>query len=277
LLMETKFSDNKQVGVQAVRRALDLLIALARTGGEASLTELRQKTGLNKSTAYQLLAGLRARGFVEQNSETRHYRLGPTVLEIAASFLDESDLITRAQPMLNQIRDRTGETATLHLLVGDQRVTVAKAESLQTLRRAAALGEVGPLLRGAAGKSILAFMGPRRIQSVISRAQRSGALKKAERQSLLNGLESIRTRGFWINRGEHVPGGFGVAVPLFGPGSEVIGSLALSGPLQRLTASLRDLAVELLTEAGRRISGPRFLTEVITQTADTGTGRRRAL
>jgi len=275
--METRFSDNKQTGVQAVRRALDLLIALARTGGEASLTELGQRVGLNKSTAYQLLAGLRARGFVEQNSETRHYRLGPTVLEIAASFLDETDLITRAQPVLKQIRDRTGETATLHLLVGDQRVTVAKAESPQTLRRAASLGEVALLFRGAAGKSILAFMGPRRIQSVLSRAQRSGALKKAERQSLLNGLEAIRAKGFWINRGEHVPGGFGVAVPLFGPGGEVIGSLALSGPLQRLTASLRDLAVELLTEAARKISAPSSLTEVITQTAETGTGRRRAV
>ena len=277
LRMETRFSNNKQTGVQAVRRALDLLIALARTGGEASLTKLQQSAGLNKSTAYQLLAGLRARGFVEQNSETRHYRLGPTVLEIAASFLNDSDLITSAQPVLKQIRDRTGETATLHLLVGDQRVTVAKAESTITLRRAAALGEVVPLLRGSAGKSILAFMGPRRIQSVISRAQRSGALKKSETQLLLKKLQSIRRRGFWINRGEHVAGGFGIAVPLFGPGGEVIGSLALSGPLQRLTASLCDLAVELLTEAGRKISAPHSLAEVIAQVAEAGTGRRRAL
>jgi len=275
--VETGFSDNKPAGVQAVRRALDLLIALARTGGEASLTELGQRVGLNKSTAYQLLAALRARGFVEKNGETRRYRLGPTVLEIAASFLDESDQITRAEPVLKQIRDRTGETATLHLLVGDQRVTVAKAESPNTLRRAAALGEVAPLLRGSAGKCILAFMGPRRIQSVISRAQKSGALKKAERQSLLNELESIRAKGFWINRGEHVPGGFGIAVSVFGPGGEVIGSLALSGPLQRLTALLRDLAVELLTDAAHRIGAPRSLRDLKAKAAEPDTGKRRVV
>jgi len=192
LRMETKFSDNKQTGVQAVRRALDLLIALARASGEASLTQLTQSSGLNKSTAYQLLAALRARGFVERDNETRHYRLGPTVLEIAASFLDESDLITRAEPVLKEIRDRTGETVTLHLLVGDQRVTVAKAESPNTLRRAAALGEVAPLLRGSAGKCILAFMGPRRIQSTISRAQRSGSLKKSETRFFRNWNRSGR-------------------------------------------------------------------------------------
>ena len=274
-MAETKFGDNKPAGVQAVRRALDLLIALARTGGEASLTELRQRTGLNKSTAYQLLAALRARGFVDQNSETRHYRLGPTVLEVAASFLDESDLITKAQPVLKQIRDRTGETATLHLLVGDQRVTVAKAESPNTLRRAAALGEVAPLLRGSAGKSILAFMGPRRIQSIISRAQRSGSLKKSETQFFLKKLESIQAKGFWINRGEHAPEGFGVGVPLFGSGGEVIGSLALSGPLQRLTAPLRDLAVELLTDAARRIGAPRSLTELKAQAAEVHETERK--
>ncbi len=267
---------NKQTGVQAVRRALDLLIALARTGGEASLAMLNQSASLNKSTAYQLLAALRARGFVEQDNETRRYRLGPTVLEIAASFLDESDLITRAEPALKQIRDRTGETATLHFLVGDQRVTVAKAESANTLRRAAALGEVAPLLRGSAGKCILAFMGPRRIQSIMSRAQRSGALKKSATQLFLKNLQAIRTKGFWINRGEHAPEGFGVGVPLFGAGGEVIGSLALSGPLQRLTAPLRDLAVEMLTEAARKIGAPHSLLQLKAKAASPETGRRKS-
>jgi len=276
-MAETTFSNGKQSGVQAVRRALDLLLALSRAGGEASLNQLRQSTGLNKSTAYQLLAALRARGFVEQDNETRRYRLGPTVLEIAACFLDESDLITRAESVLKQIRDRTGETATLHLLVGDQRVTVAKAESQNTLRRAAALGEVAPLLRGAAGKCIVAFMGARRIQSIISRAQRSGALKKSETQFFLKNLASIRAKGFWINRGEHAPEGFGVAVPLFGAGGEVIGSLALSGPLQRLTASLRELALELLTEGAQRIGAPHSLRELRSKAVEPDIARSRAL
>jgi DNA-binding IclR family transcriptional regulator len=215
---ENRFSDNKPTGVQAVRRALDLLIALARAGGESTLTELIKQVGLNKSTAYQLLASLQARGFVEKSGETRHYRLGPTVLEIAASFLDESDLITRAEPALKEIRDRTGETATLHLLVGDQRVTVAKAESSNPIRRTVSLGDVAPLLRGSGGKSILAFMGPRRIQSVISRLQRSGTLKKTDTQAILKELESVRVKGFSIERGGHVPGGFGVSAPLGFPG-----------------------------------------------------------
>jgi len=71
--------------------------------------------------------------------------------------------------------------------------------------------------------------------------------------------------------------GFGVGVPLFGSGGEVIGSLALSGPLQRLTAPLRDLAVELLADAARRIGAPRSSTELKAQAAEAGTRRRRVL
>jgi DNA-binding IclR family transcriptional regulator len=276
-MSEIRFSNNKPTGVQAVRRALDLLVSLARTGGEASLTQLVRRVGLNKSTAYQLLASLRVRGFVEKNSETRYYRLGPTVLEIAASFLDDSDLITRAEPVLKEIRDRTGETATLHLLVGDQRVTVAKAESPNPIRRTVSLGDVAPLLRGSGGKSILAFMGPRRVQSVISRLQRSGALKKTETQAFLKELESIWTKGFSIERGGHVPGGFGISVPLFGAGGEVIGSLGLSGPLGRLTPSLRNLAVELLTHAARRINEPRSLAMLRLKATEAETRRRKVL
>ena len=116
----------------------------------------------------------------------------------------------------------------------------------------------------------------RSLQSVLSRAQRSGALKKTETQFLLKKLHSIRTKGFWVNRGEHVPGGFGVAVPLFGAGREVIGSLALSGPLQRLDPPLRDLAVELLIDAAHKISAPRSLMELKARAADPETGRRKA-
>jgi hypothetical protein len=110
----------------------------------------------------------------------------------------------------------------------------------------------------------------------MSRAQRSGALKKSETQLFLKNLQAIRTKGFWINRGEHAPEGFGVGVPLFGAGGEVIGSLALSGPLQRLTAPLRDLAVEMLTDASHKIGAPRSLMELKAKAADPETGRRKA-
>lgn len=58
--MKTKFSNSKR-NVQAVARALSLLQAVAQNSEGSILTELSREEGLNKSTAYQLLATLLVR------------------------------------------------------------------------------------------------------------------------------------------------------------------------------------------------------------------------
>ena len=57
----------------------------------------------------------------------------------------------------------------------------------------------------------------------------------------------------------------------------MIGSLALSGPLQRLTAPLRDLAVELLMDGAQRIGAPRSLRDLRAKAADADIARKKAL
>lgn len=152
--MKTQFSHRKQK-VQAVTRALSILQAVARKSEGSALTQLSREVGLNKSTAYQLLATLESEGLVEKDKESQRYRIGTKVLDIATTFLNGSDLIVNARPLLRIVRDQTGETATLRLLVGEHRVTVAKEESVHSIRRSVPWGEVAPLIRGAGGKAIL--------------------------------------------------------------------------------------------------------------------------
>ncbi len=63
--------------VHSVDRALDLLEALAASGGAAAITALAARTGLHASTAHRLLATLVRRGWVEREPRTRRYRLAP--------------------------------------------------------------------------------------------------------------------------------------------------------------------------------------------------------
>lgn len=252
--MKTVFSNGKRTGVQAVRRALKLLEVLAVAQGAAALADLSQRARLNKSTTYQLLATLKSSGFVEKDEESRRYRLGLKVLQIARSFLDNSNLIFRSEPQLREIRDRTGETATLYLLYGDHRVTVARVESPHAIRRCVSVGEAAPLSKGAGGKVILAFLSGSQVRSILARAHRSSGPAKGAKAALAKDLAKIRAQGFAWTFGEHVPGAFGVAVPLFDGSARIIGSLALSGPIERLTPTLERKAVEILRRAASRLS-----------------------
>ncbi len=63
-------------GTQAVARAIAVLKAFSDGQPEWSLTDLAQATGLNKTTAFRILAALEAENLVARNSLSGGYRLG---------------------------------------------------------------------------------------------------------------------------------------------------------------------------------------------------------
>src|ERR1043165_1834594 len=65
--------------IQSVDRALFLLETIAEAGGEATLTELSHRTGLNISTCHHLLATLIRRGFATKVPGRRLYALGARI------------------------------------------------------------------------------------------------------------------------------------------------------------------------------------------------------
>jgi IclR family acetate operon transcriptional repressor len=68
-------SDTDRTEIQSVARALSLLDALARAGGEATLSVLAADAGLNISTCHHLMATMMRRGYVAQGVGRRAYRI----------------------------------------------------------------------------------------------------------------------------------------------------------------------------------------------------------
>ena len=104
--------------IQSVDRALFLLETIAEAGGEATLTDLANRTGLNISTCHHLLATLIQRGFAAKVPGRRPYALGARILYLGHACL-QVDLPRRAQPYLEAINRATGETVHLAALQGD--------------------------------------------------------------------------------------------------------------------------------------------------------------
>src|SRR5690348_2162648 len=95
--------------IQSVDRALLLLETIAEMGGEATLTELSNRTNLNISTCHHLLATLIRRNFVAKVPGRRLYALGGRILYIGHACL-QVDLPRRAQSYLESVNQMTGET-----------------------------------------------------------------------------------------------------------------------------------------------------------------------
>ena len=62
--------------VQSIDRALNIIKIVSSRKDGIGVTELAEMLGLNKSSIFRILATLTAHGFIEQNPETKKYKLG---------------------------------------------------------------------------------------------------------------------------------------------------------------------------------------------------------
>ena len=112
-----------------VSKALDLLDYFTRSRPLIGLSDLARLSALNKATCFRLLTELADHGLVEQVGIGREYRLGPSLLRLAA--LREAQVPTReaAMPVLQALALQSGETAHLSLLMADVLRPLAHAYS----------------------------------------------------------------------------------------------------------------------------------------------------
>lgn len=113
---------------------MDLLFSFQPDAPEQSLFELSRRLRFPPSTARRLPKVIMARRLVQQDPLTKLYRLGPGIFYLASVAKDGLDIRKIALPVMERLRDVTGENISLHELRDGKRVCVEKAESKQVLR-----------------------------------------------------------------------------------------------------------------------------------------------
>jgi DNA-binding IclR family transcriptional regulator len=240
-------------GLSSVDRALRLLEELAHHG-PLGATELANRTGCAKATAFRLARTLQARGFVVQNPDSS-YRLGPRCLLLAAGVHTSFDVRREALPTMEALRDETGETVQLTVLEGADVVYVEQVPSSKTVRSVGTMGQRAPAHTVSGGLSQLALLSPERVRALLPNPlprPTSASIPSFER--LEAELERVRGRGFAINRGgfRHDVGGVGTAVvDAHGRG---VASINICVPLFRLEELGVDRLGDLVVRAAAEVS-----------------------
>ncbi len=69
-------------------------------------------------TAHRYVATLAALGYLQQDRESKRYRLGPRVLDLGFSAINSMDVREISAPHLQQLSDETGHTVNMAILDG---------------------------------------------------------------------------------------------------------------------------------------------------------------
>jgi DNA-binding IclR family transcriptional regulator len=114
-------------------------------------SELARHLGLSVPTAHRLASAMVGHGLLLRDAEGRHH--------IGHRFASTA-LVAAATPVLNDLRDGTGETAQVWVRRGDSRLCLACAESPSELRASLPVGTLLPLSDKGSAAEVLSAARP---------------------------------------------------------------------------------------------------------------------
>lgn len=224
--------------VGSVARALALLEELRESERDLGVNELARRIGVSPSTASRLLATLEQAGMV-QREEGGPYRLGLGLVTLADRVLARLDLRALARPVLEELMERTGETATLSVPGEREAITVDSVPSRASVVSMARLGRPSVAHATAVGKVMLAFGGGAlpRERDLYPLTERT----ITDRRRLADEVLAVRRRGYGTVFGEREVDVNAIAAPVFDRAGTLAAILGLQGPAARLEDPARLL------------------------------------
>ncbi|GAA0521539.1 IclR family transcriptional regulator [Saccharopolyspora subtropica] len=237
----------------AAERVAALLLAFGAggAGNDHGVSDLARAVGRERSQVSRMLKALERGGLVEQDPQTRRYRLGWSLLVLASSAGD-SALLRAARPALRRVVARTGEVALLSVQRGNRSFTVLREESTQSLRAGGWVGRSSPMHCTASGRALLFDSDDDLVEALTEddlRMPISGPAAPRTVDELLERLHVERDRGYAVASEEVEIGLTSVGVPIRDHTGTLIAVINISGPTSRMIGRIDESARRLCIAA----------------------------
>jgi DNA-binding IclR family transcriptional regulator len=248
--------DKQRGGIQSLGRAFAILEEVARHREGIGLADLSKRVGLHNSTAFHLVKTMVSLGYIRQEKDTKRYRVGRPLFALAASSLDEIEMVNVATPVLEDLSRETGESSHFAVRMGDSVVVIARTSGPGAFQLTDRVGVVRPAHCTALGKIVLAALRPDQLERFLQRVELKPSTEKSitEVSVLKREIEEIRQSGIAFDDGEFNIEVRCVAVPVRDFTGQIIGALGISGPVWRLSIQALQSRARILQAAADRLS-----------------------
>ena len=247
-------------GVRSVQIALDVLEAVAFSNEELGVTQIADRLGLTKGSVHRHLLTLVDRGYLNQNSSTSRYSVGPKS-RLLARFAPETDLVQLSEGPMRDLRDQLGQTVVLSSMTPRGALVVATVSSSSTIEIGVRQGSELSFHSSAQGKVLLAHAPHLFQKRVLARELTKFTDKTITEPALLEAdLLRFRKQGYAPAPEEAMLGINAVAAPIFDKTDAAVAAVAVVGsiqflpptPDQKLIGALRDCAEQISRRIGYR-------------------------
>lgn len=228
---------SENASVQSLDRALRILAIVAQGDG-LSLSELANASGVPAPTAYRMLTTLQGHGMVEFDKTSQLWSIGVETYRMGSAFLRSRKLVDRARGVMQDLMEKTGETANLGVAEDDCVVFISQVETHQAIRAFFRPGTRSPFHASGIGKAVLAHLDGDRVAAIARKAglETFTAKTLSSLPALSRDLAEIKERGWSVDDEERNEGMRCVAAAIFNEFGEPVGGVSVSGPTVRVTS-----------------------------------------
>jgi DNA-binding IclR family transcriptional regulator len=223
--------------LQSTLRCLEVLDALAESDKPVAVSDLARRLKVRRGTLHQQLQTLVYAGWARQTADARYY-LSMRAVHVGKVALEQAGIAQRLLPLLEELAFRTGEAPAIAVLDTEDVLIVQRVESPHLVRADIKVGTRMPLAGSAAGRVLLAYASPDKLDQLATRG-----VTLPDRAV----LDEVRRQGYAVQRDEFQAGLSAAAVPISTGDDEELLTLSMAAPTdrfdeQRTVAHLLDAA-----------------------------------
>ncbi|MEO9685857.1 MAG: IclR family transcriptional regulator [Tateyamaria sp.] len=240
--------------MSSASKALELLSLFTLTQPEIGLSEMCRLAKRDKATTYRHLQVLEKAGFIEQNTTSKRYRLGPALLQLGRMREATVPRKEGAETALVALAEKTGETAHVSVLSGTTMFALISRESPQHSTRAVIDVTKFPLHATASGVCAVAF-GPDDLFDLACNDLKTYTdLTPTTPEALQALVADTRTVGMARSDGRYQRDINSISAPIFDQTGLLAGAVSVASVASRFTPELESIIQTELMAASRHIT-----------------------
>jgi IclR family pca regulon transcriptional regulator len=243
---------------QSLLRGLSILGCFTPERPVLGIADIADDLEMNRSTTHRYVITLVALGYLEQGA-SRKYRLGLRGTDLGRTALACTGIPQHSHPLLEELRQRTGCTASVAVLDGTSIRYVDRVSNFRSEQSKIDLGLAPgsrlPAYCTAMGKLLLAHLADSKQISVTAemRLDKHGPNTITSEDALLAELDKICGEGFAVNDQELARDLYAIAAPVRGEAGEVVAALGMVALSSVTTPKelVDELGAQLVSTADR--------------------------
>jgi len=243
---------------KTISKALKILNCFAGGNEYKSLSQIAEEVEIEKSTICRFLKTLERDSFIEQDKESKKYRLGNKVLLLGLSILNNLDTRKELIPFMEELNKKYNQTVNLAVKHKNMILYLEVLKGKGYIHELTSVGFQEPLYTTSMGKVFLAGMSIGELEEYFKETEFKKFTKNTitDIDTLKKIIEKVKKDGYASNDEETIDNLCANGVPIKDSGNKIIAAVSVSflkisvdGPTRK--EIIKDL-LEVSREASRK-------------------------